>query len=221
MRLDREYSENYFSFCAVVFRDSNYLFNMELNRWQKAAKISNDRRHEKSIKDYLDNPNICLHCGGEILPKGKQKIREIKRQKFCSRSCSAIYHNNIRYKDKPKKEKVRKVRVHKKEKNPFNYLSDVTKQGLIDKSGVYYKFRACVRKQSHYLYKLLNKDVKCVSCGYSKHIEVCHIKSVSEFSGDSLIAEINDINNLIGLCPNCHWEFDNGLLDLNDIKKEI
>ena len=28
------------------------------------------------------------------------------------------------------------------------------------------------------------------------------------------IEEINNINNLIGLCPNHHWEYDNGLLEL-------
>lgn len=32
------------------------------------------------------------------------------------------------------------------------------------------------------------------------------------FSMDSLISEINSLENLIYLCPNCHWEFDNELL---------
>jgi predicted restriction endonuclease len=46
-------------------------------------------------------------------------------------------------------------------------------------------------------------------------VEVAHIKAVSNFSEDSLISEINDISNLIGLCPNHHWEYDNGLLDIS------
>ena len=36
-----------------------------------------------------------------------------------------------------------------------------------------------------------------------------------DFDDNNTIAEINDISNLIGLCPNHHWEYDNGLLDLN------
>ncbi len=55
---------------------------------------------------------------------------------------------------------------------------------------------------------------KCENCGYSKHIEICHIKAIKEFSEQTTIKEINDRKNIIGLCPNCHWEFDNGLLVL-------
>ncbi len=52
-------------------------------------------------------------------------------------------------------------------------------------------------------------EYKCQKCGYDKHIEVAHVRPVSDFSGDSLLVDINDISNLVGLCPNCHWEFDN------------
>lgn len=50
---------------------------------------------------------------------------------------------------------------------------------------------------------------KCQKCGYDKHIECCHIKAVSSFPPETKISEINSLDNLIGLCPNCHWEFDN------------
>lgn len=48
----------------------------------------------------------------------------------------------------------------------------------------------------------------CEKCGYDKHIEVCHKRPIKEFDDTHTIKEINDINNLIGLCPNCHWEMD-------------
>ena len=48
----------------------------------------------------------------------------------------------------------------------------------------------------------------CIKCGYDKHIEICHIKAISDFELDVLISEINHPSNLIALCPNCHWEFD-------------
>ena len=55
-------------------------------------------------------------------------------------------------------------------------------------------------------------DQRCYICGYSKHVEVCHIKPVSSFSLDSKLSDVNHISNLIMLCPNHHWEFDNGML---------
>lgn len=54
----------------------------------------------------------------------------------------------------------------------------------------------------------------CKICGYDKHFEVCHIKPVASFPKDTLITVVNDISNLIPLCPNCHWELDNGILKL-------
>ena len=36
-------------------------------------------------------------------------------------------------------------------------------------------------------------------------------KAVADFDDGTLVSEIN---NLIALCPNHHWEYDNGLLEL-------
>ena len=64
------------------------------------------------------------------------------------------------------------------------------------------------------------KELKeCQQCGYSKHIEICHIKPIKDFPENATIKEINDRSNIIGLCPNCHWEFDHGLLSINEIGK--
>lgn len=51
----------------------------------------------------------------------------------------------------------------------------------------------------------------CEHCGYNKHYEVCHKKSISNFDKSTTISIVNDITNLIALCPNCHYEFDNDL----------
>lgn len=48
----------------------------------------------------------------------------------------------------------------------------------------------------------------CAHCGYDKHIQICHIKAISSFDEDTLISVVNSKDNLIALCPNCHWEFD-------------
>lgn len=57
----------------------------------------------------------------------------------------------------------------------------------------------------------------CKNCGYKKCVEVCHIKPIHTYSPETTISEVNDISNLITLCPNCHWEFDHGDLTLEQI----
>ncbi|MFA5024124.1 MAG: HNH endonuclease signature motif containing protein [Patescibacteria group bacterium] len=60
---------------------------------------------------------------------------------------------------------------------------------------------------------------KCELCGYDKIVMCCHIKSISSFDENTKIKDINTTSNLIGLCPNCHWEFDHNLLSEDDKKK--
>ena len=64
-----------------------------------------------------------------------------------------------------------------------------------------------------------NLLLKCALCDYTLHIDACHIKSISSFPPKTLISEINDISNLIGLCKNHHWEFDHGHISLEHISQ--
>ncbi|MGB3945746.1 MAG: HNH endonuclease [Candidatus Saccharimonadales bacterium] len=52
----------------------------------------------------------------------------------------------------------------------------------------------------------------CDVCGYDKHVEVAHIVDVASFPDSATIREINSRENVRGLCPNHHWELDNGVL---------
>lgn len=52
-------------------------------------------------------------------------------------------------------------------------------------------------------------DESCAMCGYKLHVEICHIIALKDFPDTALISEVNHPNNLVALCPNCHWEFDN------------
>ena len=65
------------------------------------------------------------------------------------------------------------------------------------------------------LARTLHKFDRCMNCGYDKHVQVCHIRAIASFSDDALLDEINHVDNVVGLCPNCHWEFDHGILQLN------
>ena len=58
-------------------------------------------------------------------------------------------------------------------------------------------------------FKNSGKPLVCKLCNYEKHVEICHRKSVSDFSDETTVSEINHIDNLVALCPNHHWELDN------------
>jgi hypothetical protein len=163
--------------------------------------------------------NLCINCG-----------KETKNPKFCSKSCSAAYNNKIFPKRKIKK-KCKKCdltifktgsrfcKVHSDEyknrsikiqsKTIGEYRNKESIKGL-HTSSKHVHVRGLARNK----YKDLTKE-PCKNCGYDKHVELCHIKPIREFSDDALISEVNNINNIIQLCPNCHWEFDNGLLNIS------
>ena len=153
--------------------------------------------------------------------------------KFCCRSCAAKFNNRLN----PKKPYSRKSLPNKcKSCNTpilarHAHCSDCrisipgtkgiypietkTLQESIDSVGKTANRYRSIRDSARN--KLIASGIPscCNNCNYNKHVEVCHIKSISSFPLDTKIAEINNISNLIYLCPNCHWEFDNDLLDIN------
>lgn len=158
---------------------------------------------------------ICVQCG-----------KETNNPKFCSSSCSASYNNKI----SPKRLLVNecvdcgtKVRSNVKrckkcfEQAKTNTLQALTlgeiKQLYKDKTTM--AVAAKIRGYGKTIYDRSNKPKQCIVCGYRKHYEVCHIKSVSSYSDSVTMAEIHSLINLVALCPNCHWEFDRGLLSLD------
>ena len=74
-----------------------------------------------------------------------------------------------------------------------------------------------VRAQARMLLQESEREPKCAICGFSEHVEVCHIKPISSFPLDTKVKEVNDLNNLIYLCPNHHILLDKGKLSKEDI----
>ena len=93
-------------------------------------------------------------------------------------------------------------------------LLNKTKGDLFSERKNWQSARTAIRKDATKTYFANNTEHKCAICGYDKHIEVAHIKAVSDFDDTATIREINSITNLIGLCPNHHWEYDNGFIIL-------
>lgn len=98
--------------------------------------------------------------------------------------------------------------------NESSLVSEKTKGQLFNDRKNWQSARSAIQKDARKVFFEHNTSPKCAICGYNKHVEVAHIKAVSEFSDDAKLEEINSIDNLIGLCPNHHWEFDNGILKI-------
>ena len=97
---------------------------------------------------------------------------------------------------------------------PNSELSNLTKGELFAKYTNWIQARATIQKYAKNTYTKSHKPKYCVVCGYDKHYEVAHIKAVSVFDDNALISDIDHIDNLIALCPNHHWEYDNNNLDI-------
>ena len=156
--------------------------------------------------------NKCLQCG-----------KETKNPKFCSRSCAATYNNLHREKQKYYCQKCGNL-IGEGQKYHRRKYCDECNPNLVDWNSITLKDIKNKRKyQPHSRIRELarnkalhyNRFSKCANCGYNKHVEVCHIKSIDSFEDNTPISKINDLSNLVGLCPNCHWELDNHLLTFN------
>jgi hypothetical protein len=179
-------------------------------------EINNRLRREKKLEEYYKNPNHCNHCGKVIEMLPHQKTNEVRVKKFCNQSCSTTFNNLSRGKKEKPPKVIKTPKIKNTRPKKFEYLNSLTKKELYNLRGVYYKFRATIRRQAHHNFMVSDKPKECLACGYDKHVEVCHIKSVSEFDDNTIVSEINHIDNLIGLCPTHHWEFDNGYLKIKN-----
>lgn len=140
---------------------------------------------------------------------------ETKNPKFCSRSCSAKHTNKTNPKRQPQgrcytcQAVVNKSNKFCKNCKPYQN-EDCTIQEAIDRYAKHHKSSAfaIIRTRARSIAAKLGWTT-CVECGYSKHVEIAHIKSISSFPLETKISVVNDTSNLKPLCPNCHWEFDN------------
>lgn len=157
--------------------------------------------------------------------------KETNNPSYCSKSCSAKHTNKLFPKRKTKRlcivcqdsvisYKHARCEVHHKEyiANRFEQLKELTLESYWNKDSLKNLHasskNAHIRAQARSNFKdLLAKP--CYFCGYSKHVELCHIKPISKFNPTDKVKDVNSYENLIQMCRNCHWEFDNGYLFLD------
>lgn len=196
---------------------------------KKTGKLQRDR----AIELYNANPKFCKFCNNKIEIQEGIKPSETKKKNFCGHACSVRFHKprKIYQADKDCSvcgEKFESWRVssgnwrqstrcreclhYKAKTTPFK-----TKGSILERAANWTSGSATIRKHAREVYNRYFPNKECAVCGYSKYVEVCHIKSVSDFEDTSCLLEINDISNLIGLCPTHHWELDNNHLSSEDL----
>ena len=142
--------------------------------------------------------NYCKHCG-----------EQTENPSFCSRSCAAKENN------KTPKRKARQrfckccgaaVPSTRTKCDECLLPKDITlEQATYTR---HHKSSAFALVRSRARASVKHREQVCESCGYKKHVEVCHITPISSYPSETLLSVINSADNLLLLCPNCHWEYD-------------
>lgn len=163
-------------------------------------------------------PNTC--CGFCQKPLFR-RLTEMRKSKsglsFCNKSCSAKYNNR----EVPKRSLTKKCKIcqakipssrtycgacWKSMSRGMHNWSKVTLGDLA--SAARYQMNARARQLARRFFAKRGSELKCVVCGYTKKVDVCHKTALSEFPKDTLLSVANAPENLVPLCPNHHWEFD-------------
>jgi len=160
----------------------------------------------------------CLFCG-----------KETKNPKFCSSNCAASVNNKIY----PKREKESFCascgKYMNRQGNPYHICH---KCWIIKKSeefgeriissfiSTYARHRyQVIRSHAKTIARINNLQKKCKICDYFKHAELCHLIPISKFPKNTKISVVNDITNLVYLCPTHHWEQENDQLSKTNLNK--
>jgi len=143
----------------------------------------------------------CKECDNEF-------TESTVNQKFCSKQCGNRYRIRHWKREKRAVKKRSQEGYHQRSWDVMNLtVNEYTKgQGVA-------KFKRGIRNFA-WTWHPEFKNLPCHVCNYNRHVEYAHIKSITSFNGTALLREINAKDNLIQLCPNCHWEYDNKLFSL-------
>lgn len=168
----------------------------------------------------------CATCFTSFSKTNSQIKRTKSGNHFCSRSCSATHNNIGVVRNKVKKihcSRCSSVYIRTSQHHSKKYCNKCSNVRLrtikecYDALSVKNKHPSWKSSNVRVLNRSWNKNLlllPCKNCGYDKHVELCHIKAISQFDDSATLGEINHPDNNVQLCRNCHWEFDHGQLQI-------
>ena len=182
--------------------------------WNKALMLCFDKinqirtNHKPIIK--------CLNCS-----------KETKNPKFCSRSCAAQTNNKKFPKRKPSFKRATcqcgkqvrnscdKCKECSMRERQLTFIISFGEKTIKEFYSTYARHKyQNIRHHAHRVAKYHNLSQLCAVCQYP-HTQLCHKISISKFDKNTKLSVVNDINNIVYLCRNHHWELDNQLLILD------
>lgn len=138
---------------------------------------------------------VCKACGNTF---SRRKSGSEDKLLFCNTACSNFGRQRRK---KPKPVRAIQTRAY--------VWEDITLAELRAAVPSVSRYHAKLRGYSRRAYK---GPSSCAACSYSTHVEIAHIVSAKTFDPSTKLSVVNAPTNLVALCRNCHWEFDNGIL---------
>ncbi len=166
--------------------------------------LCNNKKCEIQFKPKTSNQKFCsIRC------RNQQNTRNWKK-------ANASICKKCQKKIKPGAKYCKKcLGILKSEKYKNKTIKDYQEEFSLIKKHPSWAY-AQIRQFAHSWNKNL-LSCPCQKCGYNLHIELAHIKHIPEFNPNTKIKIVNHESNLLVLCPNHHWEFDNNYLKLEEI----
>jgi len=141
---------------------------------------------------------VCIKCK-VLISLRKNKSGVYVKRKYCVDCLKDLRANNA------------SSRFHGN--SSCDFVAKLTKKQVRERRGNYQSARSSIRNHACQVYRNSFGVTRiCSYCDYDKQADVSHIRAVGDFSDDTLVVIINDINNLVALCKRCHWEYDNGFI---------
>lgn len=179
----------------------------------------------EALERYWRNPVICRQCQEPIAPREGQQPAQTRKKRYCSHACAAKYYNVKLVRTPPEEYWFRgsppvprtcsdcsREFVGKKRKRcPSCHELART---LILRRTRGETNRMVISRHARSVLLQARPEKHCERCEYSLHVQACHRRSVASFALTATIAEVNALDNLVWLCPNHHWELDNGHLSI-------
>lgn len=191
---------------------------------------------EKALAKYYAVPRNCKQCGTTLRVPDRVKPSQFTN-KFCNAACAATFNNANGIIPRRKPGIPKSVRPCAGCGEPFvpraagragdsrlhcsvacaKKTTRATvlarrKDEIFRNGRPWQPARSTIQRMARHVFFESDRPKICEICGYHWHIEVAHRIPVSAFPGHATLGEINDLSNLRALCPNHHWEYDNGVL---------
>ena len=174
--------------------------------WLKKYSLKTKNKTPQNTTDYQNNQKYCSKCDKKK-PLGDfyERFDSNAYSSYCKKCSNKLTINGQYNQCNCGKRKTKKSN-HCQSCSNANQQKYETLEDILHYRSRYGQSAAfnIVRGRA----RSLLTHSKCQKCGYDKHVEACHIKPISSFPNNTLIDTINAPDNLLALCPNCHWEFD-------------